>query len=79
MKSAAVLFVFAGPWAVSAQAHAILIDSTPAVHGTVAAGQQVVTLRFNSRVDRARSRLTLVTANRARRSCRSTAPEPPTH
>lgn len=49
---------------VSAQAHAILIDSTPAARGTVAAGQAAMTLRFNSRIDRDRSRLTLIAPDR---------------
>jgi copper resistance protein C len=43
----------------NAQAHAILVDSTPAIGGTVRAGTQSVRLRYNSRIDRARSRLTL--------------------
>ncbi len=42
-----------------AQAHAILEDSTPPVGGTVPAGSVDLRLRFNSRIDRARSRLTL--------------------
>ena len=57
--------LLASLWAGSAAAHAILIDSTPAVHGTVAAGHQPLTLKFNSRIDRERSRLTLITADRA--------------
>jgi hypothetical protein len=43
-----------------AQAHAILLASAPPAHGTVPAGPIAITLRFNSRIDRARSRLTLV-------------------
>ena len=43
-----------------AWAHAILVDSTPAVNGSVPAGHQAMTLKFNSRVDSGRSRLTLV-------------------
>ncbi len=42
-----------------ADAHAILVDSTPAPNGSLAAGHLVVRLRFNSRVDAARSRVTL--------------------
>ena len=41
------------------QAHAILVESTPAIGGTIPAGPQLLRLRYNSRVDRARSRLTL--------------------
>lgn len=42
-----------------ASAHAILIDSQPAARATVPPGPAVVTLRFNSRVDHARSRMAL--------------------
>jgi hypothetical protein len=42
-----------------AQAHAILEDSQPPIGGSVAAGALALTLRFNSRLDRVRSRLTL--------------------
>jgi methionine-rich copper-binding protein CopC len=49
-------FAVAGP----ASAHAILMESTPALQATVPAGPVPVTLRFNSRIDRARSRVTLV-------------------
>ena len=41
------------------QAHAILETSQPPAGGTVAAGTVALKLRFNSRVDRGRSRLTL--------------------
>lgn len=43
----------------SGEAHAILEESAPAAGAAVAAGTVTVTLRFNSRIDRARSRLTL--------------------
>ena len=42
-----------------AQAHAILVQSTPAIGGAIPAGQVSLQLRYNSRIDRARSRLTL--------------------
>ncbi len=42
-----------------AHAHAILEDSTPPVGGSVPAGKLDLHLRYNSRIDRARSRLTL--------------------
>lgn len=44
----------------AADAHAILLDSTPAPNGSLAAGHIVVRLRFNSRIDAARSRVTLM-------------------
>jgi copper resistance protein C len=43
----------------SASAHAVIIDSIPAVDATVAADSDV-TLHFNSRIDHQRSRLTLI-------------------
>ena len=43
----------------AAQAHAILVQSQPAAGGSVAAGHVEVRLRFNSRIDAGRSRLTL--------------------
>ena len=64
MTRAAILLVSAGLWAAKAQAHAILIDSTPPVHGTMAAGHAALVLRFNSRIDRERSRLTLIGAGK---------------
>ena len=63
MKTATLLSLLLLPAA--AQAHAILIDSTPAIHGTLPAGHAAMTLRFNSRIDRERSRLTLITADKA--------------
>ena len=44
----------------TANAHAILVDSSPAIHASVPAGHEAMTLRFNSRIDRQRSRLTLI-------------------
>ncbi|MCW3474532.1 copper resistance CopC family protein [Limobrevibacterium gyesilva] len=43
----------------AARAHAILVESQPAIGGAVQAGPVAVSLRYNSRIDRARSRLTL--------------------
>ncbi len=42
-----------------AHAHAILEDSQPPAGGSVPAGKVTLRLRYNSRIDRARSRLTL--------------------
>jgi copper resistance protein C len=43
----------------TASAHAILIKSEPAAGTSVPAGHVALTFRYNSRIDRARSRLTL--------------------
>lgn len=56
------LFVLLCP--LVASAHAILIDSEPAPNGTLPAGQHALVLKFNSRIDRARSRLALVAAGK---------------
>jgi methionine-rich copper-binding protein CopC len=44
---------------VSAEAHAILVESIPASGASIPAGSISVRLRYNSRIDRTRSRLTL--------------------
>jgi methionine-rich copper-binding protein CopC len=49
----------------TAVAHAVLVDSAPAANATVPAGHAAMTLRFNSRIDHARSRLTLVAPDHA--------------
>jgi len=43
-----------------AHAHAVVIDSSPAVNATVSAGDVDVSLHYNSRIDHQRSRLTLI-------------------
>ncbi len=48
---------FAAP--LPALAHAVLIDSTPAPQGHVPAGALAIALRYNSRIDAARSKITL--------------------
>ncbi len=58
MRKALLALLFtaaAGP----AFAHAILVESTPAAQGHVKAGALTATLRYNSRIDAARSKLTL--------------------
>jgi copper resistance protein C len=42
-----------------ASAHAILVQSQPAAQSSLASGRTDIVLRFNSRIDHARSRLTL--------------------
>ncbi|MBL6078044.1 copper resistance protein CopC [Belnapia sp. T18] len=51
----------AGP----AAAHAIVVTSEPAVGAALAAAPRQVTIRFNSRLDHARSRLLLIGADNA--------------
>ena len=48
-----------------AHAHAILEDSQPPPGGSVTAGNVTLRFQFNSRVDRARSRLTLTRPDRS--------------
>jgi methionine-rich copper-binding protein CopC len=43
----------------AARAHAILMTSDPAAGGTVAPGEAAIKLRYNSRIDQGRSRVTL--------------------
>ncbi len=50
----------------SADAHAILESSEPAAGGTIRAGTIRLALRYNSRVDRERSRLTLTRPDRSK-------------
>jgi methionine-rich copper-binding protein CopC len=57
-----LLFLVAGVAALSpaaARAHAILVESQPAPGGTMRQGHVDFRLRFNSRIDASRSRLTL--------------------
>jgi hypothetical protein len=44
----------------SAAAHAILLESSPAINATVAGADVPIKLRFNVRIDTTRSRLTLL-------------------
>jgi copper resistance protein C len=46
-----------------AWAHAILMESTPKLHATVAGPDVPITLRFNVRIDGGRSRLHLLAAD----------------
>jgi copper resistance protein C len=59
-----------------AQAHAILVRSQPPSGGTAAAGQVAMEFRFNSRIDRDRSRLTLTAPDHSQ-SALPIAPEGP--
>lgn len=50
-----------------AAAHAVMLSSEPAAGSTVQAGTVAFSLRFNSRIDRSRSRAELIGANGERR------------
>jgi len=72
MSRVAVLLGRAAPvctlllaWAAPASAHAILVASTPAIGGHVAPGPVTMILRYNSRIDQGRSRLTLTHPDQA--------------
>jgi len=64
LRSLGVLGVIAWSEAAAgpAAAHAVIVEATPAVNATVHGDRLAVILRFNSRIDRGRSRLTLIDA-----------------
>ena len=47
-------------WATPAKAHAILLNSSPAANSVLSDSSIAISLRFNSRIDGGRSRLTLI-------------------
>jgi len=53
-------FVVVALFAASAGAHAVLLESSPALKSTVSGPDVPIKLRFNVRIDGSRSRLTLV-------------------
>jgi hypothetical protein len=60
-----------------AQAHAILEESTPAVGAPVKAGVVDLRLRYNSRIDQGRSRLTLIRPDNTRDTVAISSGSPP--
>jgi methionine-rich copper-binding protein CopC len=54
-------------------AHAILVDSTPAPNGHVPPGQLAITLKYNSRIDARRSKVTLTAPDGTVSRLKSTA------
>ena len=50
---------------INASAHAILTDSTPKANGSVPAGHLALTLKYNSKIDQARSRLVLIASDKS--------------
>src|SRR5580658_5275612 len=62
---AAMLVLVSGLAPTLVWAHAILEDSQPPAGGSVPAGKVMLRLRYNSRIDRGRSRLTLTRPDRS--------------
>jgi methionine-rich copper-binding protein CopC len=58
--AALAALALAGLAPVPAAAHAVLVASVPTVGGSVDAGPVAITLRYNSHVDRGRSKITLL-------------------
>ena len=60
-----------------ASAHAILEDSAPPIGASIKAGRLDLKFRYNSRIDRARSRLTLIRPDHSRETIPIAAAGPP--
>jgi methionine-rich copper-binding protein CopC len=60
-----------------ARAHAILEESTPPTGASVKAGPLDLRLRYNSRIDRSRSRLTLIRPGHDKDTIAITREDPP--
>ncbi len=58
---AGAMLLPAGP----AAAHAILVESTPAVQGTIAGPAVALSLRYNSRIDKGRSKIVLTAPDKS--------------
>jgi len=61
----------------SSLAHAVLLESTPALKGSVAGPDAQLKLRFNVRIDAARSRLTLVDPDGSSQTLEISGQDPP--
>ena len=61
----------------SAAAHAILLESTPALKGAVAGPDVPLKLRFNVRIDASRSRLTLLDPDGSSQTLAISGQDPP--
>ena len=61
----------------AAWAHAIIVSSSPAAGATVASDAVSIRLRFNSRIDHARSRLTLFAPDGAPQALTPASDSPP--
>ncbi|TWB60212.1 copper resistance CopC family protein [Bradyrhizobium sacchari] len=66
-----IAFVLSAIWLLAhpsaSQAHAIIVSSSPAAGATVSGDTVAIRLHFNSRIDHARSKLTLLAPNGASR------------
>jgi len=62
---------------VVASAHAILEESFPSVRGTLPTGDVGIWLRYNSRIDRGRSLLTLMKPDKTRQEIQISTDGPP--
>ncbi|UWU94884.1 copper resistance CopC family protein [Bradyrhizobium sp. CB1015] len=60
----------------AACAHAIIVSSSPAAGATVSGDAVAISLHFNSRIDRARSKLTLLAPNGAAQALTPAADAP---
>jgi methionine-rich copper-binding protein CopC len=58
-------------------AHAILLEATPAANSKVAGPEIAIRLRFNSRIDAQRSRLTLILPDGSNRKLELIPQQPP--
>lgn len=58
LRSFALVAMVLG-WSSSARAHAILISATPSIQGSVVQGAIAFKIKYNSRIDHHRSKLTL--------------------
>jgi methionine-rich copper-binding protein CopC len=80
MKSTAGAFLLGVALALSgaaASAHAILLQANPPPNGTVAGPDLKVELKFNSRIDAKRSRITIVMPDKSSMVLANDAPDVP--
>jgi len=63
LRLAAALVIAAACHAVPAQAHAVLVEASPAPNATVSGPAIDIRLRFNSRLDHVRSSIILIAAD----------------
>jgi methionine-rich copper-binding protein CopC len=73
LSTAAAFFLIVAP----AAAHAVLLESNPSLKGVVPGPNVPIKLRFNVRIDAARSRLTLVGPGGSMQPLEISTPAPP--